>query len=180
MKHLLSAYRDFCFQVVKNIHFTLEFHPLFLSTSNGNVRSLFIGNTGDCKCRPRISTVVPCWLRKKPFCYMLLMEELERSPDGFESEVLSTVCGVIWEVWSDELDVCIWYVSLRYCRVIGRRAGRHQTKLSISPAKPQQFWSDIYTTWSRDGGSSASPTNVFQFSTIISSWKARPTPAVYF
>lgn len=58
IKCLLSAFMEFCCQAVKNIHFTLEFHLLFLSTNNGNVRNLFISNTGDCKFRPYISTVV--------------------------------------------------------------------------------------------------------------------------
>lgn len=44
---LIPAYREFCFQAVKNISFTLESHPLFLSTSNGSIRNLSVGDAGD-------------------------------------------------------------------------------------------------------------------------------------
>lgn len=39
---LISAYREFYFQAVKNTYFTLESYPLFLNTSNGNDRNLSI------------------------------------------------------------------------------------------------------------------------------------------
>lgn len=55
---LIPAYREFCFQAVKNTYFTLQPHPLFLSTCNGSIRSLSIGDAVDCKFRPCISTVV--------------------------------------------------------------------------------------------------------------------------
>lgn len=54
----IPAHRGFCFQAVKNIYFTLESYPLFLSTSNGNIRNLSIGDAGYRKFRPCISTLV--------------------------------------------------------------------------------------------------------------------------